>query len=100
MFTDCKVRWANRLVLGILGEVAKSKDLKKADVVKTFSKGKDAKVTAAFWDVLAEKAGTETFGVLFSGVSYCEGCNRFHLDELDPDRTKQLLGEYMKTLPK
>jgi hypothetical protein len=100
MFNDCKVRWANRLVLGILGEVAQLKGLKKAEVVKTFSRGKDAKVTAAFWDVLAEKAGVETFGVLFSGVNYCEACNKFHLNELDPDRTKQHLSEYMKTLPK
>lgn len=100
MFNDCRVRWANRLVVGILGEVAKRKGLKKEDVVKIFARGQDVEITTSFWDVLDEKAGMKTFETLFAGVNYCKGCRKFHLDEIDVDKTKLYLSEYMETLPK
>jgi hypothetical protein len=100
MFNNCRVRWANRLVVGVLGEVAKRKGLKKEDVIKIFVKGKDVEITTGFWDVLDEKAGVRTLETLFVGVNYCKDCRKFHLDEIDSDKTKLHLSEYMKTLPK
>ncbi len=100
MFGDCKIRWANRLVVGVLGEVAKRQGLNKQDTITTFIKAKDRGVSACFWNVLAEKAGIETLGTLFNGVNYCNDCRKFHLEEVDPNKTRVYLGEYMKTLPK